>query len=94
MQPLLPHATTSKNTPFLPITHQAIWHQPVLVIAQAPAQGITSMLLAWSKLAPYFSGEVNDPIKELSQEYEELADSNGLTSQQKVETIIQYVDPS
>jgi len=49
---------------------------------------------ARSKLAPYFFSEVHNPIKEFLQEYKELADSNGLTRQQKVETIIHYINPS
>ena len=85
-QPLFP---ALRPPPLFPIVHQ-----PAPIMAQIPAYGIVSMPLVWSKLAPYFSGKVHDPIKEFLQEYEELADSNGLTRQQKVETIIRYVNPS
>jgi hypothetical protein len=47
-----------------------------------------------SKLAPYFTGDIEEPIGEFLQEYEELADSNGLTSRQKVETVVRYVNPT
>ena len=45
-----------------------------------------------SKLAPYFTSDIEEPISEFLQEYEKLADSNGLTSCQKVETVVQYVN--
>jgi hypothetical protein len=41
--------------------------------------------------APYFSGRVSDPIEDFLDEYEELANSCGLTDRQKVETIIRYI---
>ncbi|KAI0273202.1 hypothetical protein BGY98DRAFT_1188997 [Russula aff. rugulosa BPL654] len=44
--------------------------------------------LSW---APYFSGQVGDPFEDFLTEYEELADSCGLTGQQKVETIVHYI---
>jgi len=47
-----------------------------------------------SKIAPHFSGDVDQPIEEFLDEYEELVDKCGLTSQQKVETVIRYVDRS
>ena len=47
-----------------------------------------------SKLAPYFTGDVEEPIDDFLTEYEELADSNQLTQRQKVETVIRYVIPS
>ena len=47
-----------------------------------------------SKIAPHFSGDVDQPIEEFLDEYKELADKCGLTSQQKVETVIQYIDRS
>jgi len=53
-----------------------------------------AMPSAHSKLAPFFSGNIEDPIEEFLQEYEELADNHGLNNRQKVETVIQYVDPS
>jgi len=39
-------------------------------------------------------GNISEPIKDFLQGYEELADSCGLTDMQKVEMVIQYVDPS
>jgi len=47
-----------------------------------------------SKLAPFYSGEVKHPIEDFLDEYEELADKCGLTSPQKVETVIWYIDCS
>ena len=47
-----------------------------------------------SKLAPHFLGEIEHPIEDFLEEYEELADSCGLSNLQKVETIIRYVDHS
>ena len=49
---------------------------------------------ARSQLAPFFSGDIEDPIEEFLQEYDELADSHELNSRQKVETIIWYINPS
>jgi len=45
-----------------------------------------------SKLAPHFSGEIDQPVEDFLEEYEELADKFGLTEQEKVETVIRYVD--
>jgi len=47
-----------------------------------------------SKLTPHFMGEVEHPIEDFLDEYKELADKCGLTSPQKVETVIRYVDRS
>ena len=44
-----------------------------------------------SNRAPYFSGQVGDPIEDFLDEYSELADSCGLAEQQKVEAIIRYI---
>jgi hypothetical protein len=52
------------------------------------------MSTPWSKLALYFTGDIKEPISKFLQEYEELADSNGLTSHQKVETVMRYVNPT
>jgi hypothetical protein len=46
------------------------------------------------KLAPYYTGDIEEPISKFLQEYKELADSNGLTSCQKVETVMCYVNPT
>ena len=56
--------------------------------------GPAAMPSVRSQLAPLFSGDIEEPIEEFLQEYDELADSHGLNSRQKVETIIRYVDPS
>ena len=45
-----------------------------------------------SKLAPHFTGEVEFPIQDFLEEYEELVDKCGLTNFQKVETVIRYVN--
>jgi hypothetical protein len=44
-----------------------------------------------SRDTPYFSGHMEEKLDDFLKEYEELADSNGLTPQQKVETVIWYV---
>ena len=41
--------------------------------------------------APYFSGQVGDPLDEFLREYEELATTCTLNNQQKVETILRYI---
>src|SRR5260370_12202935 len=43
--------------------------------------------------APYYSGQVGDPIEDFLREYEELADGCNLTQQQKVEKITRYICP-
>ena len=45
-----------------------------------------------SKLTPYFSGKISQPIEEFLEEYNKLADKHRLTNWQKVETVIQYVN--
>ena len=45
-----------------------------------------------SKITPHFSGDIEQPIEDFLDEYEEWADKCGLTSRQKVETVIWYVD--
>jgi len=52
------------------------------------------MLSMRLKLVPHFSGEIEHPIEDFLEEYEELADSCGLSNLQKVEMIIWYVDRS
>jgi hypothetical protein len=52
------------------------------------------MPLVWSKLAPCFLGDIEQPIEDFLEEYKRLTDRYGLTSPQKVETVIQYVDRS
>jgi hypothetical protein len=44
--------------------------------------------------APYFSEHVDCRISDFLKEYEDLADSNGLSRRQKVETVIRYVTSS
>src|ERR1700733_244581 len=58
---------------------------------QRSGMGPTVMPSRRSNCAPYFSGQVNDPIEDFLSEYEELANSCGLTDRQKVETIIRYM---
>ena len=45
-----------------------------------------------SKVAPHFSGELNQPIEDFLDEFEGLADRCGLTGPQKVEAVIRYVN--
>ncbi|KAN0102336.1 hypothetical protein V8E52_012048 [Russula decolorans] len=47
-----------------------------------------------SQHAPYFSSRHGDPIEDFLDEYEELANSHGLTSREKVKTIIRYISRS
>jgi len=47
-----------------------------------------------SRLVPHFSSNINQLIEDFLEEYEELADKCSLTSLQKVETVIQYIDCS
>ena len=60
----------------------------------ASPQGVAAMPSKQSKLAPFYSGEVEHPIKDFLDQYKELADKYGLTGPQKVETVIWYVDCS
>jgi len=55
--------------------------------------GLAAMPSACSQHAPSFTGDISEPIQDFLQEYEELANSCGLNDRQKVETIIQYIDP-
>ncbi len=43
--------------------------------------------------APYYSGQVGNPIEDFLREYEELTDGCNLTEQQKVEKITHYICP-
>ena len=61
-------------------------------MAHAPAYGVSAMPSIRSKLAPYFSGKISQPIEEFLEEYDELADKHGLTNRQKVDTVIRYVN--
>jgi len=67
---------------------------PAPIPAFTPTYGISAMPSVQSRLAPRFTGNVNQPIEDFLEEYEELADKCGLTSLQKVETVIRYVDRS
>jgi hypothetical protein len=49
------------------------------------------MLPLCSRDVPYFLGHMEQKLDDFLREYKELADSNSLSMQQKVETIIQYV---
>ena len=60
-------------------------------MSAAAARGVSGMPDARSKLAPYFSGEVDQDVEDFLDEYEEKANDNSLTDTQKVETVIRYV---
>jgi len=66
--------------------------QPPATMARASTQGVATMPSPRDKTAPYFSGEVNIKIEDFLKEYKELADGCGLLEQQKVETVIRYVN--
>ena len=53
--------------------------------------GPAAMPSAHDNKAPYFSGEVGDPLDDFLREYEEHATTCNLTPQQKVEMILHYV---
>ena len=52
------------------------------------------MPAAKSRRAPRFTGQDDEILSEFLQEYEDLADRNGLTERQKVEKIIRYIPRS
>ena len=81
-RPLLP--TTLANS--LPLPASTMSNS-----TQRSGTGPAAMPPPRSHRAPYFSGNVDDPIEDFLREYEELADDCALTSQQKVETIIRYI---
>ena len=70
----------SEHTPFRPPS-------AVQRLTQVP----TAMPMRHSNLAPYFSGRVDDPIEDFLNAYEDIADSCGLSRQQKVEAVIRYI---
>src|SRR6266850_2016685 len=82
-----PHSRLSGPLPPLPSSSQPI-------AAMSLTSGPATMPSARSKTAPFFSGNIDNPIEDFLQEYEELADSYRLNSRQKVETVIQYVAQS
>jgi hypothetical protein len=43
---------------------------------------------------PHFLGNIKQPIEDFLEEYERLADRYGLTSPQKVEAVIWYINHS
>ena len=53
--------------------------------------GVAAMPAPRSQRAPRFSARDDELISEFLHEYEDLADGNGLTEKQKVETMIRYV---
>lgn len=56
--------------------------------------GLAAMPAAKSQCTPHFSGQDDEILTEFLREYEDLAVGNGLTEQQKVETILCYVPHS
>jgi len=77
-----------------PRTMTAAFATPAPVPAFAPTYGVGAMPSMQSRLAPHFTSNVDQLIEDFLEEYEELADKCSLTSLQKVETVIQYVDRS
>jgi hypothetical protein len=92
LPPLLPttHSRLSELLPPLPLAPQPNIHN----MSHPTTSGVAAMPTPQSKLAPYFTGDIKEPISKFLQEYEELADSNGLTSRQKVETVVRYINPT
>jgi len=66
--------------------------QPPAAMARASAQGIATMPSPQDKTVPYFSSKVDIKIEDFLKEYEELANRCGLSEQQKVETVIRYIN--
>ena len=56
--------------------------------------GLAAMPAAKSQCTPHFSGQDDEILTEFLREYKDLAVGNGLTEQQKVETILCYVPHS
>jgi hypothetical protein len=80
--------------PALAITnHHALPRPPPMrhPTLQRLGAGPVTMPTCHSDHAPYFSGQVDDPIEDFLYEYEELANSCGLTERQKVEAIVRYI---
>jgi len=80
--------------PMRPLTTTAAFTTPTPAPTFASAYGVGAMPSVRSRLAPRFTGNVDQPIEDFLEEYEELADKCSLTSQQKVEMVIRYVDRS
>ena len=67
---------------------------PTSTLPHGTPRGLVAMPAAKSRRAPRFTGQDDEIFLEFLQEYEDLADRNGLTGKQKVETIIRYVPRS
>ena len=63
-------------------------------MAHARVHGVATMPSTQDRLAPFFSSKIDYLVEEFIQEFEEIADGHRLTNQQKVETIIRYIDTS
>jgi hypothetical protein len=61
--------------PLLPMTHTPATLQRTMAHTSSP----TTMPLACYKHVPSFTGDINKPIQDFIQEYEELANSCGLS---------------
>jgi len=102
LPPLQPRPRTPSPPSWrpLPCSHRRLSQPlPPLPLAPQPSatmvqHGVAAMPSARSKTVPYFSGEIDTPIEDFLEEYEELADSCRLTDRQKVETVIRYVNTS
>jgi len=107
--PLRPYQAPPQHPRQLPrarpspqLAHPRALPQPPLMLPPTSATpyapplgtGVGAMPSVRSKLAPRFSGDIELPIEEFLDKYEEWADKCGLSSRQKVETVIRYVDRS
>jgi len=93
--PQRPHSRALLQPPPMRLrTMTAAFATPAPAPTFTPAYGVGAMPSVRSRLTPRFTGDVNQPIEDFLEEYKELADKCGLTSLQKVETVIQYVDRS
>jgi hypothetical protein len=53
--------------------------------------GLANMPAAKSQCTPHFAGQDDEILSKFLHEYKDLADGNGLTEGQKVETICHYI---
>ena len=67
---------------------------PISTMSHYIPTGLGAMPAAKSQRAPRFSDKNGEILSEFLRNYEHLADGNGLTEKQKVETILRYVPRS
>src|SRR5216684_3818885 len=81
---------TTQPTP-VPTTAPSAPPTPPMSTMASSATGPGTMPAPRSHNAPYFSGQQNDSLADFLHEYDGLASSLGLSSSQKVDTVLRYV---